>query len=602
MLSDFNDMCEDAVKRFIKTVVIIDDEATYNDGNQYENESPANQNDLSPPATGFIEQSIGLSHDSPDAHSYSIEDPSDNTRRFLVRKVINRFSDMGIICCVQRPIEKSIHFSGIVKLASTADVFVVDWKLDSGNRRLTCDLIKCIMKKDLSNGGRLRLIIVYTAQRYVDQMLKDVVDGVKEVYGLEPYINSDVFYICHEHLRIVFINKEETFNPLSGAQIVGFTELPDAIISEFKHMIHGIISSATLHIIAAMREKTHQLLTLFNQSLDGAYCSHRAMIPEPSDSVDFVMGLISSEIETILQADSRAREIVDRKGLRAWFLKHTIGKTLVPENADWTVTIESVWNCIEKGILSTEKGRSDIQKEFALEWARAKAKKGAKIKLKSDGREITIDEAENMINAGRYTEIKSCSPPSVLRFAETMYPKKDNASEACNELARLQCTARDTSARKYLDAKQVPTLQLGTILMERTKNKENHYFLCLHPPCDSVGLKLPTNYLFIRLLPGNSRKADFVLKSDNNDYTPLVLRRNGQKIKLRTLYFDPINRDRVYAYRWRSQWRFRTNEVSYRWMAELRKEKAQAIVHRVAMNTSRVGMDEFEWLRQQASK
>ena len=602
MMNDFDVMCEDAVKRFIKSVVIIDDEATYDDGNQCEGKPPTNQT-VSPPVTGFRnERSVELPHDSPDEHPLFTEEPSDNTRRFLVRKVVNRFSDMGIMCCVQCPRKNSTHFKGIVNLASTADVFVVDWYLDKENRRLARDIIKKVMQTDKTKGGRMRLIVVYTAQRLVDQMLKDVFEDVKEVFEVKPYSNSEAFYIWHGHLRIVFMNKAKTLNPLSGARIVGFTELPDVIISEFKHMMHGIISSATLHIIAAMREKTHQLLALFNKSLDGAYCSHRAMIPEPSDSVDFVMGLISSEIETILQTDSRAREIVDKKGLSAWFMKHTISKALLPENADWALTKESVWNCIEKGILSTEKGRADIQKEFALEWARAKARKGAKIKLISDESEIALAEAENMINVGRHTEIKNCTPPCILRFAEAMYPKRSDASEACNELARLQSTARDTFARKYLNLKQAPVLQLGTILKECTRNEENLYFLCLHPPCDSVGLKKPTNYLFIRLSQGNSRNADFVLKSANKNYTPFLLRRSRQKTQLLTLSFDPTDRDRVYAYRWREQWRFRSNKVRYRWMAELRKEKAQAIIHRVAMNTSRVGMDEFEWLRQQSSK
>ena len=66
--------------------------------------------------------------------------------------------------------------------------------------------------------------------------------------------------------------------------------------------------------------------------------------------------------------------------------------------------------------------------------------------------------------------------------------------------------------------------------------------------------------------------------------------------------FKPKNGDdRINAHLWKKEWRVNSNGTSYQWVGELRYTKALGIAHYVAANTSKVGVDDFEWLRVQAT-
>jgi len=130
----------------------------------------------------------------------------------------------------------------------------------------------------------------------------------------------------------------------------------------------------------------------------------------------------------------------------------------------------------------------------------------------------------------------------------------------------------------------------------------DEYWLCVHPACDSLRLKNKTDFLFIRLLKGAKTSADLIVKLENEEYQPLVLKEKKGKIQIKAFVFDPGENDRIHAHRWHQQWRFKDDEGRrFRWITELRKEKSLAIAHRIGSNASRVGFDEFEWLRGQGS-
>jgi len=83
-------------------------------------------------------------------------------------------------------------------------------------------------------------------------------------------------------------------------------------------------------------------------------------------------------------------------------------------------------------------------------------------------------------------------------------------------------------------------------------------------------------------------------------FEPLIIK--NKTLRILTIPFKPTNgSNRINAYRWQKEWRIKSNKTSYQWMGELRYTKALAIAHQVSANTSRVGVDEFEWLRHQAT-
>ncbi len=599
-MANFSTRCRNAVKRFVRTVVIIDDEAVYSPNPTTSGVSPVPL-DATAPVTGLRTKrkprSSAKAVSAPTSEAYRI---TDSLNALNVAEVVDRFSDMGIICCVQKPSEGPERMQRCLSLAIAADIFIVDWDLDRTDKQLARDILKQVMQADQLSGGRARLLVVYTAQNYPDQMLKDIAEDVAVVFNETPKLNPEGGYVTLGQLRIVILNKKRTPNPLYGSRVVAFSNLPRVVVGEFEHLMCGIIPSATLHVIAALREKTHQILGLLNQTLDGAFCAHRALLDEPGDSVDFAMRLISAEIETILQTDAKARETVDSVGLKAWFRSTFRGRDLLTLHGDYSLKTQTVWNCIDSGAKQT--GDNSIRVQLASAWAYARQKKQANIRKKQDGSPLTIDQAIKLIESGDIDKVADCSPPNKSRFAELLYEKGEDALAACSEIARIQCTARDSSGRTYFDSGQAPVLQLGSILLDPKKTPEN-YLLCLHPPCDSVRLKDLTAFLFVDLLAGDAKTADIILRLGTGIYMPLILRSTNQKMTLRTISFKPGSRDRIFAQKWRGEWRMRASTGrSYRWVGDLRREKGQSIVHRVATNTSRIGIDEFEWLRMQASK
>jgi len=531
----FDDMCQDAVKRFIQTVAIIDDEATYKKTSPFLEDNDETKT-AQPPVTGLMTGSRDAN--APVTNGEPTEkgsqDDHDSPSQLDAKVVINAFADMGIACCIQCPKHEKDPEGRAVKLAASVDVFVIDWVLDKDNRSLPRDIIKRILEEDKSKGGRMRLIVVYTSHNFVKEMLKDLKEDADNVYEDVLVMEEKHLLIKGDSLRIVFLNKETTVDPPRKDRVVPFNQLPTHIIFEYTELMKGVIPGATLHGIAAMRENTHKLLSTLNSNLDGAYCLHRALIPEPSDSVDFAMNLITNEIETVIQSDIQARQFVDRKGINPWL--NNISYDELPK--------ETVQQWLDKGGISKKNGK---------------------------------------------------------KFVKALY--RDNQTEGlkgCRELSRLQCTTRDMAGRLYYSTFQKPTLQLGTIL-KTSKNDADKWFLCITPVCDCVRLKEETNFLFLTLYSGNIDNADIIIKIQDGTFEPLIVK--NKKLRTLTIPFKPTNDSgRIHAYRWRKEWRIKSSGgTSYQWVGELRYPKALDIVHYVAANTSRVGVDDFEWLRQQAT-
>ncbi len=600
-MSSFGEMCDDAVKRFIRSVAIIDDEATYN-YNQPSHENKEETKIVQLPVTSLMT----VNHDAVSSETKEVitEAGIQNEHGLDAKRLINAFADMSIACCIQCPKHEESPLKRAIKLAVSVDVLVIDWLLDTKEMSLPRDIIKNVLKEDKRTGGRMRLIVVYTAQPYVDQMLKDLKKDADDVYKTGLVIDKKHLLITSDCLRIVILNKEATIAPPEVARIVSFDQLPINIISEFSHLVKGIIPGSTLHGIAAMRENIHNLLSTLNSNLDGAYCLHRALLHEPMDSVDFAMNLITSEIETVIQTDAQARQFVDKFGLKAWLKDYAGEKTTLPCR-DSSLSVKTIEKYVIDGQLSKKDGINAFKKEFSSHWIQMEIDKGHPLKDDNDN-SISMEKGTELIKQNKWEHIKGCRPPNVSHFVDTLYPTSKDATNGCKELSRLQCTTRDTVSRLYIDDHQSPTIQLGSILKARKQvhgRMIDDWFLCLTPLCDCIRLdkEEKVEFLFLHLYPGKKDSADIFIEMQKGKYQPLVFKANNKKIEILTIPFHPNTNDRIRAYRWRREWRVKSHSTSFQWVAELRHNKALAIAHRVAANTSRVGIDEFEWLRQQAT-
>jgi hypothetical protein len=149
MMSSFDDMCQDAVKRFIQTVAIIDDDATYKMTPSFL-EGNDETKTVQPPVTGIMTGSRDANAPvtNGDQTEEGFQDNHDGRSQLDAKVVINAFADMGIVCCIQCPKHEQDPEERAVKLAASVDVFVIDWVLDKDNRSLPRDIIKRILEED----------------------------------------------------------------------------------------------------------------------------------------------------------------------------------------------------------------------------------------------------------------------------------------------------------------------------------------------------------------------------------------------------------------------------------------------------------------------
>lgn len=586
MLS-FKDSCFEAAKRFVRTAVVIDDEAEYLDVKT--KQSPPVP--VIAPPTGLT----SLLDSEPTVQEEScITDESELDHTFNINPVVNGFADLKITCSVQRPNfgqeqQRNEKFKKwALNCVEHADISIIDWRLLREDRHLAEDIIIDLLRRDMEVGGRIRLLCVYTAQPHTKNILGDLKERIRHELNLSVSGKiEDLAYTIDEKVRIVIFSKSVTKGVYNDSKVVSFEELPETLLREFSVLVNGLIPCAALHSIATLRERTYSILTLMNKSLDGAFCAHRALIPDVDDSIEFILNLISQEISTKILCDESARNFLDTDSIKSWY-----DGQLLPEN-EYALEKETLLGYLENGGANL----SDVRKKRAKAWLRKKEKSQNQLKDK-DGENLSYSEADALIKNGSFQEINGCSPPSEKnpdKFAELFYPKPKEAKQACNELSRLTCSSKDESDLRE-NADDGLFLTLGSVLKVRKKDAD--YILCLQPPCDSVRLKGKTAFLFLLLFKGSSGNTDFVIKLHDNTYQTLAIKVPEKKPRLQTYSFTPD----------KTSGRVSVNKLpgkhngKFKWVAELRREKAQTIAQKVLNNASRIGLDEFELLRRKGSQ
>lgn len=573
----------ETAKRFVQTAVVIDDEAGYYD-KEMKQTPPV---PVKTPTTGLT---LTPASDPIESVDNYITDESESKHILDINSVVNGFADLKITCSVQRPDfgAEQQQDEKLKKLtlncAEHADISIIDWRLFKDDLHLAEDIIIDLLKKDKEVGGKVRLLCIYTRMPNPENILGDIKRRIREELGLQVAGNKkDLAYTVDDKVRIVIFNKTESKVAGKNARVVSFEELPETVLKEFSNLVGGLIPCAALHSIAAVREHTYSILTLMHNRLDGVFCAHRALIPDVDDSIDFILNLISQEISTKVQCDESARNSLDTASIRSWY-----NGQVLPEN-QYALEKEILWQYLKNGGANL----SEVRKQRAKAWLRKKRKNKNQLKDK-DGNNISYPDAKAIIENGLFQEIKGCSPPSEKnpdRFAELFYQKQAETKQACNELSRLTCSSKDESdLRRNTDDGLF--LTLGSVL--RVRNEVAEYILCLQPPCDCVRIEEKTDFLFLQLYNGSAGNADFVIKLHDGTYQPLSIKVPNKKPRFKTFSFSPH----------KGSGRILVNKLhkKYKWVAELRPEKAQAIAQKVLTNASRIGLDEFELLRRKGSQ
>lgn len=571
----FTETCRGVAEQFIQTVVVIDDRSFA--------EPPAavTPEAVEPGVRGYEAPATGET-DGGDFADRS-PDPSGDpepVKHGLDGKGLTRgFAAMGINCAlyVPEPAESGLGGEGDRAaltsglLARRADIVVVDWLLDGRTSNQARDFIKQILKDDANQGGRLRLLAVYTGADDLRAHRQDLGGDLKAVgIQLQEDDVDGVVALSGPQIRIVFLHKDHDALPMRE-HVVSEADLPVRLVKEFARLTEGIMPCVALAAISAVRDGTHNILAKFNRTLDPALAAHRGMLATPSDSEGYALGLVAEELHVRLDGarpDSfRATAAVFDKWVdhlsaqgRQFNLTDNSGK-LVAVAADGV-----------KSLLA--EGHSQL---------------GFVVK-KDDGNSIVGKD-------------------KVWRQLTALFSNSPAKAELSNlTFARIALLRREAFGVPDLPKGWLPTLTLGAVIALLPPASDDsgasvpQYYVCLQPLCDAVHLKKERPFPLLPLDIREGASDGFSLVVRVREGKDLRLQPKTSPYEVSMVVFAPTaGMDSVRGAREADGFRFHDVEGrSFEWLGEMRPSAAQRVAHQLSSQFGRVGLDEFEWLRRSA--
>lgn len=471
------------------------------------------------------------------------------------------FAKKGIVCSGFQPEGTSEEVvDAILESSKNADVTILDWQMDQdGNSGgLATKAICEIIRSDINEGGRLRLITIYTADN--SQGVLTALNAA--LANNNPIMQNDCLSFSISKLKfckVVVVSKEKPE-----------TELTEVIVSSFSELTAGLLSNAALASITDLRNRTHNILYKFNKDLDSAYLSHvLGLISSPDMreqahqvAFDYAVDILSEEVKSELQTSSVVKEALSLDVLRLWpkyindsgrddFFGLKIGKSnSVKFGTERMVNLLAIASEDDlMAALSDEPVLSLVNDKVSLD------------NFKKNNIELVVDSGGN-------------------------HPHL--------ELSAIQCVRRDVETNE----KHIPVIKQGAVLKSGSK-----YFVCIQPLCDSVRLKSDTNFTFLRVSKASSgRGFTHVLRLSGGEHLKLSVKPSSKEINVFT--FSPCAKSKVIRSE-SSEGKFLfkdvVSKIEFEWCGEFKQAVTQEIVNSVSANISRVGFDSFEWLRMKSN-
>lgn len=530
-------------ERFIQTVVAVDDNISFG-------QSPKSvmNSDLQ---VQLPDADSGLGTSNTTIDELSLDTP-DSNNDLNYQELSACFADKSILCSALKVYEgdngEQQTIDATFNISKKADITILDWQMESdpsnyGN--IATGVINQLLKYDLSNNGCLRLILIYTSAPIID-IIRDLLAKLKE---LQPVIENetsisfinDSLKLC----RIFVINKTENIQLLVDTSIQKFTE-----------MTCGLLSNATLAAITEIRDKTHHHLYTFNKNLDTAYLSHVLSLISSADmresshdvAFDYAVDLISEEIKSKLQTSQIVKNSLNRECLQKWPYH------VNPENQN-----THSFNVLERPPFTCDNER--MEKFLTV-----------------------IDESELI----RVLDEEPKYPGGINKFKGQYIQFQLNGS---SEPAHLELSAIECLRRDMINVSDtIPVLKQGSVI-----KKNDDYFVCIQPICDSVRLTEPTNFLFLKARQVGGAKFSHVVRQGVNQYQKIQFKGDSKLVCLMT--FNPVNK-MIRAKKEADKFIFESaNNEKFEWCGEFKQTISQEIVNGVSASIARVGFDSFEWLR-----
>lgn len=329
---------------------------------------------------------------------------------------------------------------------------------------------------------------------------------------------------------------------ITGSIVKNYEQLAEQILIDYLALKKGLLSLVLLRTLSYLRYSTYSMLDTLKYDFDKSVLSHYLLLCNISDFQDFCEGIIHDEILGYLQ-QSAISGFLTEELLKSIIDEKHIAYALENQNAENTSDLMNYIDSINKKDEDTIKSlRNNMIKKLT--------------------KKLSDLDTNKMIDFSLFVST--------------------------------------------LDTNISPTLHLGCVV----KYKDN-YYLCIQPNCDSV--RIPTKEEVEKELPKDSGKE----KSKPQSFVFIQLKESHKEIdfyvkdatvykgflilykQVETFYFVGDENGFV------SQnddgdfitYSSKGDFVALRYICCLKPMFAQKIANNFAANISRVGIDQFEWLR-----
>ena len=532
----FQCMSKGVAERFLQTVVVLDDGAYM---------GPAEP----PPTVVEPDEDVAIPEEPEEGEGVTAIPPATPINALDAQTLITGFAKQGLVCAVLAPHLDEDGSEATVRASRRADIVILDWQLGDHGERAK-EIIQKITEEDASEGGRVRMIVVYTASLDLEAA-RSAVAG--ELDGFEAIDRpGGVLALGTRQSRILFVSKGKT-SEIGGK--IEEAQLPTRLVEEFVEITKGLLSNVSLGSIAAIREETHRMLARFHRGLDSAFLTHRMLLVSPEDAEAYAVDLVTAEFIATLQGKRIGSTYADRDAIQA-ALTEIQGsglefRIMVTKNAAANaknVSVENLMKLVDNG----PAGLGDIPDIAGSKSQQDKLHQRLYLVLSSD---------------------------------------LEKGMAAHHEFARVSAHARE---RALVGIGYRARLDLGSIV-----RSGEEYLVCIQPTCDTMRLQGTTQFLFA-VLTKSEEEFDVVVQDESGLENRLKL--NSKVSAVRAVVFDPDGATATVLSSAREEDGVFTCIAGQRyvWLCDLKTSFAQRFVHRIATDLSRIGLDEFEWQRRHA--
>lgn len=498
---------------------------------------------------------------------------SDITHVLDAKQLMDSSLEHGLVCSILRPAPGEDLGERIRSAAQRVDIVCLDWEIHGDNGQTTKALIKDILEWDRRRSGRLRLIVIYTAERarvrILETIKRELLASLDRSERAELGLSVDNGREIRSRvgLRIVcFVKAYDTRTPLRLMDDrVSERDLPARILQEFASLSEGLMSNLALGTLAAIRDSAHQIVGSFSSDMDGPYFHHRATVPNPDEAEDFAIAVVLDALRNAVRLQEVGRRFAGRNAIERR-LHHLASN--------------------EKTLRLSFKRAEDKPEEsmdFQVDHV---------VRLISDG---ASQKVYDLINVNGKPKLNQAKRSITSFFAGSL----SDSHEVMRRFAVITGISSHPGTHDVSSGDYTPSLGLGTIVVD----KHNKYWLCLQASCDSLRITTPQPFLFVPLeeVDGQTRHIVPRFESGVGKYHVALRVEKRAYSKSKSILFAPSPAtERVLArYEGRPK-RLRfvsTDKQVYDWVADLKHYPALSVAQEVGQEMGRLGYDEFEPFR-----